>query len=94
MDLERGVRPLEGHVVARHVERVVAVDPDAEGFVPQAADGRRERAVAARVGEHARLEVIQAERRQDADGDGPPAVRRGRPVDGGERVAPAPPRAS
>ena len=87
MHLERGIRALEGDVLAGQLERVVAGDPDlarAPSEPPQAAV---QGAIASGVGHHAHVKVRLAEGGQDADQRYPAPVRSGRVADSGQELA-------
>ena len=87
VQLERGVRPLEGDVLGGQLQRVFAADPDEERAPVQPPQAAVQRPVAGRVGHHAQVQMGRAEGRQDADQRDPALVRPGRVVGPGQEQA-------
>jgi hypothetical protein len=80
VDLERGVGPLQADVVGGQLQRIGAVDPDAERLLAQPADAVVEGPVAGRVRERGQPEVLGPQGGQNSDHHDPAVVPGGRPA--------------
>jgi hypothetical protein len=87
MHLERGIRPLQGNVLAGHLERFLACDPDPDRALAEPSQAAAQGAVAGRIGHDIGVEMRLAERGQDADQRYPAMVRLGRITGPGQEQA-------
>ena len=86
MYLERGIRALEGDMLAGQLERLIAGDPDLTRTPAEPAQAAVQGAIASRVGHHANVKMRLAEGGQDADQRYPAPVRPGRVADSGQEL--------